>query len=109
MLTLPPNDFVEARDGNIRLAGTRIGLAVFVAAYRNGKTPEAILEAYPSIGSLEKVHGTIAFIEQHAQFIQDYLDEQDALWDQFKREHPMPEALLERLRRTRERLSRRSA
>jgi uncharacterized protein (DUF433 family) len=109
MLPLPPNPFVEARDGNIYIAGTRITLVVILDAYRNGKTPEALLASYPSIGSIEKVNGIIAFIEEHPEFIDSYSQEIDDLWEQFKREHPIPDELLRRLRLARKGLSRRSA
>jgi hypothetical protein len=78
-------------------------------AFRRGKTPEAILEAYPSISSLGKVYGAIAFILDHPQAIESYLKEQEALWKKFREEHPIPEDMLERLRRTREELAQRSA
>jgi uncharacterized protein (DUF433 family) len=110
MTSLPANEYVEIRDGShYYIAGTRIGLDVFVYAYRRGKTPEALLEAYPSIGSLAKVHGAIAFILEHPQAVESYLSEQEALWDKFCEEHPIPDDMLERFRRTKEALSRRSA
>jgi len=106
---LPATEYVEIREGKTCIAGTRIGLDVFVSAYRRGKTPEALLEAFPSIGSLAKVHGVIAFILEHPHFIDSYLREQDSLWDKFRKEHPIPDEMRERLRRTKEELSRRSA
>jgi uncharacterized protein (DUF433 family) len=108
VLNLPASEFVEVRDGKTCVAGTRIGLDVLIYACRRGATPETLLEANPSIGSLAKVHGVIAFIQEHPQFVESYLREQDALWDKLRKEHPIPEAMLERLRRTKEELSRRS-
>ena len=69
MFNLPANEYVEVREGKTCIVGTRIGLDVFVYAYRRGKTPEALLEAFPSIGSLAKVHGIIDFILKHPQFV----------------------------------------
>jgi len=46
---------LEIREGRYYLAGTRVGLNVLVQDFRAGKSPEAILQAYPSIGSLAKV------------------------------------------------------
>lgn len=109
MPDLPANEHVEVREGKTCIAGTRIGLDVFVYAYRRGKTPGALLEAFPSIGSLATVHGVMAFILKYPQFIESYLREQDALWDKFRKEHPIPDEMLERLRRTKEELSRLSA
>src|SRR5258708_39030970 len=109
MPNLPANEYVERHEGKTCIAGTRIGLGVFVYARRRGKTPEALLEGFPSIGSLAKVHEVIAFILKHPQFVESYLREQDALWDKFQKKHPIPDDMLERLHRTKEELSRRSA
>ena len=74
MPSLPANEYVEIRDGShYYIAGTRIGLVVLVQAYRRGKTPEAILQAYPSVGSLAKVYGAVAFILEHPRAVESYL------------------------------------
>jgi len=71
MPNLPVNEFVELRDGrHYYVAGTRIGLDVLIHDFRRGETPEAILQSYPSIGSLGKVYGAIAFILEHLQAIE---------------------------------------
>jgi len=108
--SLPSNEDVEIREGShYYIPGTRIGLDVFVYAYRRGATPEALLEAYPPIGSLAKANGAIAFILEHPQAVESYLREQDAPWDKFRKEHPIPDDMMERFRLAREELSRRSA
>ncbi len=109
MPNLPASEYLEIRDGKVCVAGTRIGLDVLVYDFRRGETPEGILQAYPSIGSLAKVYGAITFVLEHPQAIESYLQEQEALWNKFREEHPIPDEMLERLRRTREELSRRSA
>ncbi len=110
MPTLPSNEYVEIRGGShYYIPGTRIGLDVFVYAYRRGKTPESLLEAFPSIGSLAKVNGIIAFILEHPEAVESYLREQDALWDKFRKEHPIPDDMMRRFRRTQKKMSRRSA
>jgi uncharacterized protein (DUF433 family) len=110
MSNLPSNEYVEIREGrHYYVPGTRIGLHVVIHAFRRGETPEAILQSYPSIGSLAKVYGAIAFILDHPQAIESYLEEQEALWKKFQEEHPIPEDMLERLRRTKEELTHRSA
>jgi hypothetical protein len=55
------------------------------------------------------VYGAITFVLEHPQAIEPYLQEQEALWNKFREEHPIPDEMLERLRRTKEELSRRSA
>ena len=51
---MPITDYVEVRNGGYYLGGTRIGLDVLVHDFRRGRSPEAIFDAYPSIGSLAK-------------------------------------------------------
>ena len=109
MPNLSTSDYVEIRDGKVCIAGTRIGLDVLIYDFRRGETPEGILQAYPSIGSLAKVYGAITFILEHPQAIDVYLREQEALWNKFREEHPIRDEMLERLRRTKEELSHRSA
>ena len=65
-----------------------------------------ILQAYPSIGSLAKVYGTIAFILEHPRAVESYLREQEALWDKFREEHPLPDDILDRFHSTQELLRR---
>ena len=89
---MPVNEYVEVRDER----------------FRRGETPEAIFQAYPSIGSLAKVYGAITFILEHPQAIDLYIQQQDALWNRFRADHPIPDEMLERFRRTREELSRRA-
>lgn len=109
MPNLPASEYVEIRDGKVCIAATRIGLDVLIHDFRRGETPEGILQAYPSIGSLAKVYGAITFMLEHPQAIESYLQEQEALWSKFREEHPIPDEMLERLRRKRDELSRRPA
>ena len=75
MPNLLAGEYPEIRDGNVCVAGTRIGLDVLIYDFRRGETPEGILQAYPSIGSLAKVNGAIAFVLEHPQAIESYLQE----------------------------------
>jgi uncharacterized protein (DUF433 family) len=52
---IPANEYVEIRNDGCYVAGTRIGLDVVAFAFRNGRSAEAIFDAYPGIGSLAKV------------------------------------------------------
>ncbi len=107
---LPTSKYVEVRDGRLYyVAGSRIGLDVLVHDFRRGKTPEAILQSYPSIGPLSRVYGAIAFILEHPEAIDSYMREQDARWDKFRVEHPLPDKMVENFRRIEEERARRSA
>lgn len=100
MASLPTNVYFEIREGGYYLAGTRVGLDVLVRDFRAGKSPEAILQAYPSIGSLAKVYGVITFVLEHAEAVESYLAEQDALWKDLREKHPLPDEMRGRFRET---------
>lgn len=102
---MPTNEYVEVRNGAYYVAGTRIGLDVVTYEFRNGRSTEAIFEAYPSIGSLAKIYGAIAFILEHPKEIEAYLRDQDRRYEEFKAQHPLTPDMIERFERAkRERL-----
>jgi uncharacterized protein (DUF433 family) len=102
----PPqtNQYVEVRNGGYYVAGTRVGLDVVVYDFQNGRSAEAIFEAYPSIGSLAKVYGAITFILEHPAEIETYLKDQDQRFEEVKHRHPLPPELVERFERGRKEL-----
>jgi uncharacterized protein (DUF433 family) len=102
---LPTNQYVEVRNGGYYVGGTRIGLDVLIHDFRNGRSAEAIFEAYPSIGSLAKVYGAITFVLEHPAEIEAYLKDQDQRFEQVKQRHPLPPELIERFERGRKELS----
>ena len=105
----PGNEYVEVREGGYYLAGTRIGLDVLVHSFRLGRSPEAVLQGHPSIGSLAKVYGAIAFILENPAVVEAYLRDQEALWDELRETHPLPPDARERFRRAREEVTPKSA
>ena len=109
MAELPTNEFVEARNGGYYVRGTRIPLDVLVWGLRRGETPDSLLEDYPSLRNLEMVNGAVAFIRDHPEAVEQYLEHLQGLWEKLKREHPIPEELRQRWERTRKELARRSA
>src|SRR5579864_5857286 len=96
---LPTNEYVEVRNGGFYVAGTRIGLDVVVYDFRRGRSAEAIFEAYPSIGSLAKVYGAVAFILENPNEVEAYLKDQDRVLDEIKAQSPMSAEMLERFER----------
>jgi uncharacterized protein (DUF433 family) len=96
---MPTNEYVEVRNGGYYVAGTRIGLDVVFYDFQRGGSPEAIFEAYPSIGRLGKVYGTLAFILDHPAEVQAYLKDQERLMDEIEAQFPMPQEMIDRLRR----------
>jgi uncharacterized protein (DUF433 family) len=102
---MPTNQYVEVRNGCYYVAGTRIGLDVVAYEFRDGRSAEEILEAFPSIGSLAKLYGTITFILEHPNGIDSYLKEQDKRWEEFKARNPLSPDMAERFARARRELS----
>jgi uncharacterized protein (DUF433 family) len=93
------NEYVEIRNGGYYVAGTRIGLDVVVHDFREGRTADAIFEAYPSIGSLAKVYGAITFILEHPAEIEAYLEEQDRRFEEIQARYPLTPEMIERFER----------
>jgi uncharacterized protein (DUF433 family) len=102
MAQLANSPYVEMREGGYYIAGTRIGLDVLVRDFQEGKSPEAIWRAYPSIGSLAKVYGAITVLLEHPEAVRQYLEHQDRLWGELREQHPLPPEMLERFQRARE-------
>ena len=101
---MPTNQYVEVRNDAYYVAGTRIGLDVVTYDFRNGSSAEEIFEAYPSIGSLAKVYGTITFILEHPKEVEAYLEEQDRRYEEFKANNPLTPDMIERFERGRREL-----
>jgi uncharacterized protein (DUF433 family) len=100
--------YLEVREGGYYLSGTRIGLDIIVREFQAGKSPEAILQSYPAIGSLARVYGAITFILEQPTVVQAYLCDQERLWQELEQKQPLSEDMLQRFYRTRE-LFRKSA
>ena len=92
----PTNEYIEVRNGGYYVTGTRIGLDVVIYDFRDGRSADAIFEAYPSIGSLAKVYGAITFILEHPKEIEAYLEDQDGRYDEFKAQHPLTPDMIDR-------------
>jgi len=95
----PASRYIDERNGGLYVAGTRIGLDVVAYEFRNGRSAEAIFEAYPAIGSLAKVYGVITFILEHPKEIEAYLAEQDRRYEEVKSRYPLTPDMIERFER----------
>jgi len=96
---MPANEYVEVRNGAYYVAGTRIGLDVVVSEFQAGRLAESIFEAYPAIGSLEKVYGVIAFLLKHPGPVREYLRDQVRRYEEVKDRNPLPADMVERFER----------
>jgi len=95
------NQYVEIHNGGYYVSGSRVGLDVIYHAFQQGRSPEAIYSAYPSLGSLAKIYGAIAFILDHPSEIGTYLTEQDEQFREIQTQHPMPAEMRERFEQVR--------
>jgi uncharacterized protein (DUF433 family) len=98
------SEYVEQRDGMYYVNGTRVMLDSIVLAFQNGSSPETIREDFPAL-TLEQVYGAIAFYLRNRNDVEAGMRERERVEDEFKRLHPAPADLKEKLERARERTS----
>src|SRR5216683_649280 len=65
-------EYIEQRDDNYFVRGSRVSLDSVVYGFLNGESPETIRDNFPTL-SLEQVYGTIAFYLAHQAEIDTYL------------------------------------
>ncbi|MCU1275113.1 MAG: hypothetical protein JWO48_2544 [Bryobacterales bacterium] len=65
-------EFIEGRDGGYYLIGSRVSLDSVAHQFLQGESPEAIVQAFPSL-SLVQVYGGITFYLAHRAEIDAYL------------------------------------
>ncbi|SRR5260370_28840908 len=95
-------EYIEERDGNYYVSGTRISLDSVVHAFRRGESPETICQNFELL-RLEDVYGAIAYYLANQADVDAYLIHQDQKWIEGKRNaEPLSEDLRERLLRARE-------
>lgn len=102
-------DYIQERDGNYYVAGTRISLDSIVHAFRRGESPETICQNFELL-RLEEVYGGIAYYLANRADIDAYLIRQNEKWVDGKRNtEPLPANLRERLMRARDEVHTRRA
>lgn len=96
IMAYPVSPYLDERNGGLYIAGTRIGLDVVAYAFWNGRSAEAIFDAYPSIGSLAKVYGVITFILEHPKDVEAYLAGQDRRYAEIQARYPLTPDMIAR-------------
>ena len=95
-------EYIEQRDGNYYVVGTRISLDSIVQAFRRGESPETIRQNFELL-RLEEVYGAIAYYLANLADIDSYLSRRSEQWAEGRRDtEPLPASLRERLMRARE-------
>ena len=98
-------EYIEQRDGNFYVTGTRISLDSIVHAFRRGESVETIQQNFELL-SLEEVCGAIAYYLANRAGIDAYVIRQSEKWTDGKRNsEPLSSSLRERLTRAREDIS----
>ena len=96
------SEYVQLRDGGYYLAGSRVSLDSVVYEFLRGESPEAIMQAFPSL-SLEQVYGGITFYLAHRAEMDAYLNKGEERFEELARAsrdaNPLLYAKLEAARR----------
>jgi uncharacterized protein (DUF433 family) len=71
-MSIEPLPLATDPDGVVRVGGTRVTLDTLVAAFREGMTPEGIVEQYPTLG-LADVYSVIGYYLSHSDEVDGYL------------------------------------
>lgn len=74
LVTAEPVPLASDADGVVRVGSTRVTLDTVVAAFREGMTPEGIVEQYPSL-QLAQVYSVIGYVLNHRAEVEAYLCE----------------------------------
>ena len=97
-------EYIEERDGNYYVAGTRVSLESIVDAFGRGESAETICQNFDVL-RLEEVYGAIAYYLAHQSDIDTYLLRQNEKWMEGRRNaESLPVDLRERLMRARDEL-----
>ena len=95
-------EYIEEREGNYYVAGTRISLDSVIHGFRRGDSPETICQSFELL-RLEEVYGAIAYYLANREACDEYLKRQDEKWRSGKSQsEPLPADLRSRLLRARD-------
>jgi len=98
-------DYVDERDGNYYVAGTRIGLDSIVYSFGEGQSPERILRSFPGVGPVENMRGVIAFYQANKEKIDGWMEDGERIWEEtVAKLEAQPDPVREKLRRAKDAL-----
>jgi uncharacterized protein (DUF433 family) len=83
-LTPRPVPLTELDNGVLRVTGTRIPLERIIEHYKEGDTPEGIVEAFDTL-RLADVYTLIGYYLDHVEQVEQYLREQDEHAEEIRR------------------------
>ena len=85
-VTAEPAPLTTDADGVVRIGSTRVTLDTVVAAFREGMTPEGIVQQYPSL-RLAEVYSVIGYSLSHPEEVETYLRGRQRLADTVRLEN----------------------
>jgi len=71
--------------GRMRIDGTRISVQRIATLYKQGQSPEEILQTYPQL-SLAQVYAALAYYHANRAEVESELAAEDAQYDDLKRQ-----------------------
>jgi uncharacterized protein (DUF433 family) len=83
LASIPTKQYIEQRDKEYWLEGTRISLDSVAYSFLNGESPESIAQNFPLL-SLEQVYGAIAFYLANRELVDAYLKKGEAEFQQLQ-------------------------
>ena len=84
--TTEPLPLMPGPDGVVRVGSTRVTLDTVVAAFREGLTPEGIVDEYPSL-RLADVYFVVGYFLSHVDEVESYLASRQRQADAVRREN----------------------
>ena len=97
------HEYIEKDNQVWRIKGTRVALDSIIYQFQQGRSPEAIQDAFPVL-SLSQIYGAIAFYLDHQAELDNYLAHNEATEEEFSREiarlFPKGAALKERIKQS---------
>ena len=102
-MAYPCSPYIEERNGGLYVAGTRVSLDSVLINFRQGASPEKIVEAFSTL-KLFQVYGAIAYYLENEETINSYLAEGERFWESAPRLSETNPELFARLQEARQRL-----
>lgn len=103
-MAYPASPYIEERNGGLYIAGTRVSLDSVLINFRQGASPEKIVEAFSTL-ELSQVYAAIAYYLENVETINGYLAEGERFLESAPRLSQTNPELFARLEAARQQLS----
>jgi len=103
-MAYPASPYIEERNGGLYVAGTRVPLDSVLINFRQGASPEKIVQAFSTL-KLSQVYGAIAYYLENDETINAYLAEGERFFESAPRLSQTNPELFGRLEAARQQLT----